>query len=103
MCGRKTPSTAATRTPSATRQREGPFMRAFACASAISLALAGAGPADAAAAPRRVASLNLCTDELLLLLAGPGQIASVSYLSQLSQETPLWARARAYRRNDGSL
>ncbi|MEA3040277.1 MAG: iron complex transport system substrate-binding protein [Sphingomonadales bacterium] len=75
-------------------------MRAFACVSAISLALAaGTG----AAAPRRVASLNLCTDELLLLLAAPGQVASVTHLAQSPAETPLWARARAYPRNDGSL
>ena len=42
----------------------------FAFASAISLALSGA----AEAAPKRVASLNLCTDELLLMLADPRQI-----------------------------
>ncbi|HEY0314585.1 MAG TPA: ABC transporter substrate-binding protein [Allosphingosinicella sp.] len=77
-------------------------MRAFACASALSLALAAAA-APAPAAPQRVASLNLCTDELLLLLAEPRQIVSVSYLSQLPEETPLWSRARAYRRNGGSL
>jgi iron complex transport system substrate-binding protein len=76
-------------------------MRAFACAS-ISLALLAAAPAGAAP-PRRVASLNLCTDELLLLLAEPKQIVSVSYLSQLPEETPLWARARGHARNDGSL
>lgn len=76
-------------------------MRAFACASALSLALAGA--AGAAPPPQRVASLNLCTDELLLLVAAPKQIVSVSYLSQLPEETPLWRTARAYRRNDGSL
>jgi len=75
-------------------------MRAFACALALSLALAGL--ADAAP-PRRVASLNLCTDELLLLLAEPGQIASVTHLAQSPAETPLWARARAHPRNDGSL
>jgi iron complex transport system substrate-binding protein len=75
-------------------------MRAFAFVSAISLlALAGAGEA----APRRAASLNLCTDELLLLLAEPGQIASVSHLAQKSAETPLWQRARRYPANDGSL
>jgi iron complex transport system substrate-binding protein len=74
-------------------------MRAFAFASAISLALAG--PADAA--PRRVASLNLCTDELLLALAAPGQIASVTHLAQNPAETPLWRQARRYRKNDGSL
>jgi iron complex transport system substrate-binding protein len=74
-------------------------MRAFAFVSAISLALAG----TAAAAPRRVASLNLCTDELLLALAEPGQIVSVTHLAQDPAETPLWRLARPYRRNDGSL
>jgi iron complex transport system substrate-binding protein len=64
-----------------------------------SLALAGA----AEAAPKRVASLNLCTDELLLALAAPGQIASVTHLSQQEAETPLWRQAQRYRRNDGSL
>ena len=74
-------------------------MRAFVLASAISLAFSGA----AAAAPKRVASLNLCTDELLLILAPPGQIVSVTHLSQQQAETPLWEQARRYRRNDGSL
>jgi iron complex transport system substrate-binding protein len=75
-------------------------MRAFACALALSLALA---PAASAAPPRRVASLNLCTDELLLLLAAPGQVASVTHLAQSPAETPLWQRARVHPRNDGSL
>lgn len=74
-------------------------MRAFAFASAISLALAGAGEA----APRRVASLNLCTDELLLMLGDPRQIVSVTHLAQQPAETRLWRQARRYRRNDGSL
>jgi iron complex transport system substrate-binding protein len=74
-------------------------MRAFAFLSAISLALTSA----ADAAPRRVASLNLCTDELVLLLADPGQIVSVTHLSQSAAETSLWRRAARYRRNDGSL
>ena len=74
-------------------------MRAFASLLAISLALAA--PADAA--PRRVASLNLCTDELVLALAAPDQIVSVTHLAQDVAETPLWRQARRYRRNDGSL
>lgn len=75
-------------------------MRVFAPLLAISLALAA--PAKAAA-PRRVASLNLCTDELVLLLAAPEQIVSVTHLAQQAAETPLWRRAGRYRRNDGSL
>jgi iron complex transport system substrate-binding protein len=74
-------------------------MRAFASLSAASLALA----APALAAPARVASLNLCTDELLLELAAPRQIASVTYLAQQPAETMLWRQARHYRSNDGSL
>ncbi|HEX8469202.1 MAG TPA: ABC transporter substrate-binding protein [Allosphingosinicella sp.] len=74
-------------------------MRAFALASVLSLALAGA----AEAAPRRVASLNLCTDELLLMLGDPAQIVSVTHLAQQPAESSLWRSARRYRRNDGSL
>ena len=74
-------------------------MRVFAFISAISLTLSGA----AEAAPQRVASLNLCTDELLLMLAAPEQIASVTHLAQSPAETPLWKQARRHRRNDGSL
>ena len=75
-------------------------MRVFAFASAISLCL---WAATAEAAPRRVASLKLCTDELLLLLAAPEQPVSVTHLSHSRAETPLWRAARRYRKNDGSL
>lgn len=75
-------------------------MRGFASLLAASL-LALAAPAEAA--PRRVASLNLCTDELVLALAAPDQIVSVTHLAQDPLETPLWQQARRYRRNDGSL
>ena len=75
-------------------------MRAFASLLAISAALIAA-PAQAAA--RRVASLNLCTDELVLMLAAPEQIVSVTHLAQQQAETPLWRRASLYARNDGSL
>jgi iron complex transport system substrate-binding protein len=51
----------------------------------------------------RVASLNLCTDEYVLLLARPQEISSVSYLSQDPQESPLWRLARGYKGNRGSL
>jgi len=50
-----------------------------------------------------IASLNLCTDEYLLLLAKPQEIASVSFLSQDPQESPLWRIARQHHSNRGSL
>ena len=73
-------------------------MRVFASLLALSLL---AAPAEAA--PRRVASLNLCTDELLLLLGHPAQVASVTHLSHSPLETLHWRTARRYRANDGSL
>ncbi len=74
-------------------------MRGFAFVLAASLA----GAPTAVAPPRRVASLNLCTDELLLLLGDTKQIASVTHLAQNPSETPLWQRARRFPRDDGSL
>lgn len=70
-------------------------MGAFAFATAISLAAAPTGSG--------VVSLNLCTDELVLLVTEPARIRSLSYLSHASEETPLWRRARKYRANDGSM
>ena len=51
----------------------------------------------------RAGSLNLCTDELLLQLARPEQVVSVTHLSQQQAETPLWRQARRFPRNDGTL
>src|SRR5580765_3634027 len=60
-------------------------------------------PASALLIGASVASLNLCTDEYLLLLARPQEIASVSFLSQDPQESPLWRSARRYPANRGSI
>jgi iron complex transport system substrate-binding protein len=60
-------------------------------------------PAFALLAAASVASLNLCTDEYLLLLGKPREIASVSFLSQDPRESPLWRLARGHRSNRGSL
>ena len=59
--------------------------------------------ASALLAAVSVASLNLCTDEYLLLLARPREIASVSFLSRDPQESPLWRLARGHHTNRGSL
>lgn len=50
-----------------------------------------------------IVSLNLCTDELVMLVARPEQIRSVSYLSHAPAESLLWRQARRYRANDGSM
>ena len=54
-----------------------------------------------AARPTRVASLNLCTDELALELAAPGQLASVTFLAADPDETVLAPSARGLRHNSG--
>lgn len=51
----------------------------------------------------RVASINLCTDEYLLLLGKPQEIVSVSYLSHDPLESPLWRQARRHHANHGSV
>jgi len=57
----------------------------------------------ASSAALRVASLDLCSDEYLLLLARPSEIASVSRLSHDPADSPLWRSARRHPVNRGSL
>jgi iron complex transport system substrate-binding protein len=56
-----------------------------------------------ASAAVRAASLNLCADEYLLLLAKPSEVASVSYLARDPLESPLWKVARTHPANRGSI
>jgi iron complex transport system substrate-binding protein len=46
-----------------------------------------------AAPPQRVMSLTVCTDELLMDLAPPSRIASISYLSREKAALKLWPEA----------
>ena len=57
----------------------------------------------AASAAVRVASLNMCADEYLLLLARPAQIASVSRLSRDPADSSLWQVGQRYPGNRGDL
>lgn len=81
-------------------RQAGQSMRAFAFALAINFT---AATATWAASPSRVASLNLCTDELLLALAAPGQISSLTHLSHDRRESAYWRMARPYRINSGTI
>lgn len=53
----------------------------------------------AAGAPQRVVSVNLCSDQLLLMLADPAQVASVSYLSRDPHSSFVADKAGAYPLN----
>ncbi len=50
--------------------------------------------------PGRV-SMNLCTDQLAMLLAAPGQLVSVSHLASEPQSSAMVAEAAAYLPNRG--
>lgn len=56
----------------------------------------------ALAEPARVVSMNLCTDQLAMMLAAPGQLVSVSHLARDARASNLAERARAYEANAGA-
>ncbi|WP_342344655.1 ABC transporter substrate-binding protein [Vannielia litorea] len=66
---------------------------ARACRAGLFPLLLLAGAADAAP-PERVVSINLCTDQLALALAAPGQVVSVTRMLQ-NDDSAMAAQARA--------
>jgi iron complex transport system substrate-binding protein len=65
------------------------------------LAAAWACGALAGAAPQRIASLNVCTDQLLMLLVERHRIASVSHLATDPHTSAMAAEARGLAVNHG--
>lgn len=59
-------------------------------------------PAVQAGPPARVVSVNLCTDQLALLIADPGQIVSLSHVARDPVSSAMAAEAAAYPANRGS-
>lgn len=49
----------------------------------------------------KVMSLNLCTDQLAMALAAPGQLVSVSFLARDRTISPMWREAEQYPVNQG--
>jgi len=72
-------------------------------AGLIIVALFGAAMSAALAVerPARIVSLNLCTDELVLRLADPARIASVTWLSQDPRNANMAEAARRIPANHG--
>lgn len=68
--------------------------------AALLLGLLAAAPV-AAGGPERVVSMNLCTDQMAMLLAGPGQLVSVSFLARDPESAVLWREAGAFPVNHG--
>ncbi len=69
--------------------------------TALSLAITLAVSAYANDTPKRVVSMNLCTDQLAMMLAAPGQLHSVSYLAIDPRGSAMAEEARNYRINHG--
>lgn len=75
---------------------------------ALATALVGAVASSVRAAgtpPGRIVSINVCSDQLLMLLADPGRIASVSFLAADPSSSAMAneARSRGYRLNHGRV
>ncbi|MDF1873742.1 ABC transporter substrate-binding protein [Vannielia sp.] len=49
--------------------------------------------------PQRVVSINLCTDQLAMAVAAPGQLVSVTHMAQDPATSPVAEAAQAYRGN----
>lgn len=72
----------------------------------VALGILGAAlllvPLAAAEPPRRVVSANLCTDQLAMLIAGPGQLVSVSHLARDPVSSAMAAEAEGFAVNHGT-
>jgi len=71
-------------------------VRASRIVAVLAALLAGAAGAVSASdeAPGRVVSINLCTDQLAMMLAAPGQLVSVSYLARDRRSAAMAEAAR---------
>jgi iron complex transport system substrate-binding protein len=70
-----------------------------ACVTALAICVSAT--AHAASAPKRVVSMNLCTDQLAMLIADEDQLHSVSHLAADPGASVLAGRAGAYVVNHG--
>ncbi|WP_109612784.1 ABC transporter substrate-binding protein [Pseudaminobacter salicylatoxidans] len=70
---------------------------AMLCAGLVGIAV----PSQAGSPPRRVVSMNVCTDQLAMLLAGGGQLYSVSALAGDTESSVLADEAGRYVINHG--
>lgn len=67
----------------------------------LALLLAGVGASLAAETPTKVVSMNLCTDQLAMLLTDEDQLMSVSYLAQDPRASAMAEEAKRYDVNYG--
>lgn len=71
------------------------------CAPAVCFAQAAPQRVVSSDAPQRVVSMNLCTDQLAMLIAGEGQLLSVSQLASDPRSSAMVVQADQYITNHG--
>lgn len=74
------------------------MVRQWALAGCIALGLGMPVRADG---PQRVVSMNLCTDQLAMMLAAPGQLVSISFVSREPESSAMAREAEGYPVNHG--
>ncbi|MGB3898933.1 MAG: ABC transporter substrate-binding protein [Mesorhizobium sp.] len=75
--------------------------RKIATAAAAAVFALASAPAIAQPAPQRVVSINLCTDQMAMLMAAPGQLKSVSFLATEKGTSMMVDEAAHYPLNHG--
>jgi len=65
----------------------------------VAACLSLAAPQPVPAAPQRVVSINVCTDQLAMLIAGEGQLHAVSVLARDPRSSVMVEEAKAYAVN----
>ncbi len=75
---------------------------ALAGLAALALGPVPASAAGPAARPARVVSLSVCVDQVLIPLADPGQVASVTYQAAEPAYSRVWRAAKRYYLNRGT-
>ena len=70
------------------------------CAFLLAMSIAFA-PIVKAGKPERIVSMNVCTDQLLMLIADHSRISSVSHLAHQPENSAMWESARKFPANHG--
>lgn len=83
------------------RTAAGALRPAMALAMLVLLCLSGLAP-RVSAAPERVVSVNVCTDQLAMMLAAPGQLVAVSALARDPRVSAMVGAAQDYPLTHGS-
>lgn len=78
------------------------IIRLFSVIAGCVLLTGALASGDAAAKPRRIVSLNVCTDQILMMMVAPERILSVTYVATDPRSSSLHEEAKRYYNNFGA-